>query len=46
MAKIDYFKNVYAGLKKSATDRPKKSRFDFAGLKILEYWVRILDRYP
>lgn len=46
MAKIDYFKNVYASLKKSATDRPKKSRFDFAGLKILEYWVRILDRHP
>ena len=46
MPKIEYFKNVYESLKKNASGRPRKARSDFATLKILEYWVRIMDRHP
>lgn len=41
-----YFAKVVANLDKGAEIRSEKSSMDFSSLKILEYWVRILQSNP
>ncbi len=42
-----YFKKIYQDLKKSGRNgAARPGRLDFADLKILEYWVRIIRNNP
>jgi SpoVK/Ycf46/Vps4 family AAA+-type ATPase len=46
MPKNDYFKNVYRELKKETPKESAEKGGDFSNLKILEYWVRFMDKSP
>ena len=44
MQKNNYFRNVYANLKKTVAPVKRETKLSFSDLKILEYWIRILTK--